>query len=502
MVSFMDDVFEPQALIGKLTEIFGAENVSDDPKVLDEFSKDHSFAKPVRPLCVVFPRNKEDIKKMVRLANEHKIPLIPVSSGPPHLRGDTVPRQGGIIVNLCKMKKILRIDTRNRAVRVEPGVTFGELIPELEKHGLRISIPLLPRASKSVVTCYLEREPPLIPKYQFDYVDPLLTMEVVFGTGDEFRTGTASGPGSPEEMQSDMVNPFGPGDIKYFKLLSGAQGTLGIITWAMVKAEVAPKLQKIYFVPFEKGEDVIEPINRLLKYGVMGSVADEILALNNFNLAVILAEKWPEDFEVLRKKLSPWTLIICIGGYRRAEERIKVQEKCLMEISQELALEPTLSLPGASGKEKLVRELLSKPWDKEPYWKLRYKGSCCEVFFLAPPSRAASFIPRVYEVAAKNGYPPADIGGYIQPIVQGHAYHMDFDLPYNPSDPKEIETTKKVYMELSEILMNMGAFFSRPYGYWADIVYWRYAEGVEILRKVKQVFDPNNVLNPGVLSIF
>lgn len=497
----MVSVFEPSIIIEKLSEIVGDENVSYDTKVVDEFSKDHSFTKPQRPLCVVFPRNKEDIKKIVCFANEHKIPLIPVSSGPPHFRGDTIPKEGGIIVNLSKMKKILKIDIRNRAVRVEPGVTFGELIPELEKYGLKLNMPLLPRASKSVVTCYLEREPPLIPKYQFDYVDPLLTMEVVFGTGDEFRTGTASGPGLPEEMKGDMVNPFGPGDIKYFKLLSGSHGTLGIVTWAMVKTETAPKLQKLYFIPFEKGEDVIEPINELLRYGVMGSVADEILALNNFNLAVILAEKWPEDFEVLRKKLPPWTLIVCIGGYRRAEERIKVQEKCLMDIAQELAFEPSLSLPGAPGKEKVVRELLSKPWDKQPYWKLRYKGSCCEVFFLASPSRAASFIPRVYEVAGKNRYPSADIGGYIQPIVQGHAYHMEFDFPYNPSDPNETETTQKVYMELSETLMNMGAFFSRPYGYWADIVYEKYSVGVEILKKIKQIFDPNNILNPGALSI-
>ncbi|MEM2465270.1 MAG: FAD-binding oxidoreductase [candidate division WOR-3 bacterium] len=494
-------IIEPQNIIEKLSEIIGAENVSCDAKLLDEFTKDHSFTKPQRPLCVVFPRDKEDVKKIVRFANEYKIPLIPVSSGAPHFRGDTVPKEGGIIVNLGRMKKILKIDTRNRAVMIEPGVTFGELVPELEKHGLKLNMPLLPRATKSVVTCYLEREPPLMPKYQFDYVDPLLTMEVIFGTGDEFRTGTASGPGLPGEMKSDMVNPFGPGDIKYFKILSGSHGVFGIVTWAMVKVETAPKSQKLYFIPFEKGEDVIEPINKLLRYGVMGSVADEILALNNFNLAAILAEKWPEDFEVLRKKLPPWTLIVCIGGYRRAEERIKVQEKCLMEIAQELSFEPSLSLPGASGKERLIHMLLHKPWDKEPYWKLRYKGSCCELFFLAPPSRSASFIPRVYEVAAKNGYSPADIGGYIQPIVQGHAYHMEFDFPYNPSDPKETEITQKVYMELSETLMNMGAFFSRVYGYWANLVYERYSIGVEILKKIKQIFDPNNILNPGALSV-
>ncbi|MEM1539533.1 MAG: FAD-binding oxidoreductase, partial [Candidatus Bathyarchaeia archaeon] len=483
-------VLEYEVLIKKLAEIVGSENVVDDPKVLDEYSRDHSFVKPVRPLCVVYPRNKEDVKKIVQFANENEVPIIPVSSGQPHFRGDTVPRQSGIIVNLCKMKRILRIDTRNRAVMVEPGVTFGELVPELAKHGLRLNMPLLPRASKSVVTNYLEREPPTMPKYQFDYVDPLLTMEVIFGTGDEFRTGTASGPGSVGEFTADMVNPFGPGDIKYFKLLSNAQGTLGIVTWAMVKAETAPKLRKIYFIPIEKGEDSIEPMNRLLRYGVMGSIADEILALNNYNLAAILAEKWPEEFETLRKNLPPWTIILCIGGYRLAEERVKVQEKCLMDIAQQLALEPSPSLPGAAGKEKLMLELLSKPWDKEPYWKLRPKGSCSEIFFLAPPSKATYLINAMGEIAADYGYSLTEIGGYIQPIVQGNAYHLEFDVPYNPSDEKEVELAQRFYTEATAKIMKMGGFFSRPYGPVADIVYEGYAEGVEILRKVKNVFDP------------
>jgi FAD/FMN-containing dehydrogenase len=501
-VSGLSALPEPEVILKKLAEVVGPEDVVTDPQTLEEFSKDHSFVKPVRPFCIVYPQNKEEIKQIIRLANEYKIPLTPVSSGPPHFRGDTIPKEGGIIINLSKMKKILRIDTRNRTVIVEPGVTFGDIVPQLEKRGLRLNLPFLPRASKSVVTSYLEREPPIIPKYQFDYVDPLLTMELVFGTGDEFRTGTASGPGSIEEMQCDMVNPFGPGDIKYFKLLSGAQGTLGIVTWAMVKAEVMPTVRKIYFASFENAENLIEPMNRLLRYGVMGSVVDEIVALNNFNLAVILAEKWPEEFEKLRKNLPPWMLIFCIGGYRRAEERVRVQEKCLMEIAQELAFEPTPSMPGAPGKEKTMLELLSKPWSKEPYWKLRYKGSCCEIFFLAPPSKVARLISPIYEVAVKYGYPTSEIGCYIQSIVQGHAYHVEFDLPYNPTDQKEVEIVRKVFMDASELLMEKGAFFSRPYGPWSQMVYSRYGEGVTVLKKVKDIFDPNHILNPGALYIF
>jgi len=120
-------------------------------------------------------------------------PLIPVSSGPPHFQGDTIPSQGGVVVDLSRMKRIIRVNRRNRVAMVEPGVTFAELQPELEKEVLRLPMPLCPRRSKSAVGNCLEREPTTIPKYQWDISDPLLCTEVVFGSGDLFRTGEAAG---------------------------------------------------------------------------------------------------------------------------------------------------------------------------------------------------------------------------------------------------------------------------------------------------------------------
>ena len=94
---------------GKLTKIVGAGNVSDDPAVLEEYSSDVSFANRIRPVYVVKPADAKQIQKLVNLANETQTPLVPVSSGPPHFRGDTVPGIGGaIVVDLSGMKKIIR----------------------------------------------------------------------------------------------------------------------------------------------------------------------------------------------------------------------------------------------------------------------------------------------------------------------------------------------------------------------------------------------------------
>jgi len=370
------------------------------------------------------------------------------------------------------------------------------LCAELKKRGLRLNIPLLPRADKSVVASRLEREPNLIPKYQFDYLDPLLTLEVVYGTGEDFRTGSASGPGAVETLKADKVNPWGPGTIDYCKFLSGAQGTMGLVTWAATKTEVLPSLQKLYFIPIKNADDLSSPIVRLLRQ----RVPDECLALNNVNLAKMLAEDWPDDFKELKKNLPPWTIIVCVAGYkRRPEERLAIYEKNLKGVCEDLRVNSQTTLPGAEGKENTVLKLLSGPWEKEPYWKLRHKGSCHDIFFLTTLSKAPSFIPLMKGITARYRYPTEDIGGYIQPMVQGRGCHCEFSLPCDESDAREVAEVRKLFMDASKALMENGAFFSRPYGPWADMVYERFTEGVAALRKLKNIFDPNNILNPGKL---
>ncbi len=483
-------------IINHLKNLLKPEQISSRPEVLSNYSRDISFHTESHPSMVVFPHRKEDVQAIVRLANDIKTPLIPISSGPPRFHGDTVPEQGGLMVDFSRMRDIRKIDTINRYAWLEPGVTFGALMPELKKQGLKLVTPLLPRANKSVVASRLEREPVIIPKYQYDFVDPLLTLEVVFGTGEEFRTGSASGPGTLETLKADKVNPWGPGSVDYFRFISGAQGTMGLVTWAITKVEVLPSLQKLYFITHEDLKVLTEIMNQLLRRRVV----DECLSLNNVNLAVILAQNWPGDFQELKKDLPPWTLILCLAGYkRRPEERIAIMEKYLREICENSGVKALTTLPGAAGKEKEILGLLSTPWSGEPYWKLRYKGTCHDIFFLTTLSRAAELSSVMEGVAAEHNYPPGDIGGYIQPMVQGRGCHCEFNLFCDDTSTRELAEVENLLNDASVTLLENGAFFSRPYGTWAPMIYGRYPEQVDALKKLKAIFDPHNILNPGKL---
>lgn len=102
------------ALIEELKGIVGSENVFDDPGTLEAYSRDESFARPMRPWALAKPVNHEEVQAIVQWANKTATPLVPVSSGPPHFRGDTVPGlPGAVIVDLGRMKDIITIDRRN-----------------------------------------------------------------------------------------------------------------------------------------------------------------------------------------------------------------------------------------------------------------------------------------------------------------------------------------------------------------------------------------------------
>jgi hypothetical protein len=481
-------------LKSRLSEFLKPEQISDLPEVLEQYSLDQSYHPKSSPFLAVFPSTREQVQTIVKLAAESRTPLVPVSSGRPHFNGDTVPEQGGMIVDFSRMRRILKIDEVNRYVWIEPGVTYGELLPALRKQGLKMDAPLLPRTSKSIVASRLEREPVIIPKYQYDYIDPLLTLEVVYGTGEDFRTGSASGPGNLDTLKADKVNPWGPGNVDYFRLVSGAQGTLGLVTWAISKVEVLPSIHQLYLIPLKEAKSATDIMNQLLRRRVV----DECLALNNVNLAAMLADNWPGEYYELKNNLPAWTLLVCISGYRlRPEERIAIQKKNLFEICEQAGAKLAAFLPGAEGRENKMLELLTGPWTKEPYWKLRYKGSCHDIFFLSALSQASGFIRVMEEVAAK--YPPMDIGGYIQPMVQGRGCHCEFNLFSNDSDVIEKNEVHRLFLESSETLMRQGAFFSRPYAQWAQMVYSSSAAEVDALRKLKGIFDPSNILNPGKL---
>ena len=143
-------------------------------------------------------------------------------------------------------------------------------------------------------------------------------------------------------------------------------------------------------------------------------------------------------------------------------------------------------------------DLLLKP-SAEPYWKLVDSGANQDIFFITTLDQVSGFVVDMHGMAGQFGYPADKIGVYVQPVHQGASCHCEFNLPFDPNNPEKTALVRKYFNEASHKLIEQGAFFSRPHGIWADMVFSRDLQTTKVLRKVKTIFDPNNIMNPGKL---
>ena len=483
----------------RLAEIVGGKNVSDDDSTLGRYGCDTSFVAPMRPAFVVKAASAEQVQKIVKLANETKTTLVPVSSEAPHHKGDTVPSvPGSVIVDLSGMKRILNVNRQQRIAVVEPGVTYGELQAALAEKGMELSLPLAPRAGKSVIASVLDMEPRLNSLHQFNFIDPLRCTEVVWGDGNRMFTGDAGL--SPMDLAKQwkserwQTSGTGPMMLDFYRLLTGSQGTMGIVTWASLKCEVKATIRKMYIVPAKAVEDLVDFVYRVIRM----RFSDELMVMSGSYLALLLGHS-PEETATLMRQLPPWVALVGVAGYEiLPEERVQAREQDISEIAQAFGLQMLPAVPGVRGDR--ILESIHGSAAKDP-WKGIYKGAFQDVFFTTTLDKTPLFIDAMLRIARETGFPAGDIGVYIQPQNMGTSYHCEFCLPYSPDNRRESDTAKKLFTRVSEAVASMGAYYLRPHGMWARLQLNKDAESAMLLKRLKGVFDPNDIMNTGKLAV-
>jgi hypothetical protein len=225
-------------------------------------------------------------------------------------------------------------------------------------------------------------------------------------------------------------------------------------------------------------------------------MGDEVFIVNNAQLANMLG-KDAKQIDALKKEFPLWAMLIGISG--RAlfpKEKTDVMENDIRSYAQKHGLKPVTDIPKASNK-KILDSILNPSPDR--YWKFKYKGGCADIFFLTTLDKTPQFIKTMTSDAQEGHYPPGDIGIYLQPLHQGASYHCEFTLPYDPHNTEEREKIRALFLTASKALSLQGAYFSRPYGIWSDLMYQKDADSKITLTKMKKLFDPNGIMNPGKL---
>jgi hypothetical protein len=202
-----------------------------------------------------------------------------------------------------------------------------------------------------------------------------------------------------------------------------------------------------------------------------------------------------ENVAKLKSMLPDWTLILYLGGVKYPAEKISYEEEAITELG--IDIKPTL--PRFLGVEKKMLELLKKAWSGEPYWKFRYKGRSQDIFFICSLNELPNFLDILFETVVEHGYSSSDLGIYVQPLEYGRAAHCEITFHYNSERADEISKIRNLVRDVCDRLGRNGAFFNRPYGPMADVAYGFNASYTSLLMRIKDLFDPNNIMNPGKL---
>jgi len=265
---------------------------------------------------------------------------------------------------------------------------------------------------------------------------------------------------------------------------------MGIVTWASVKCEVMNTREKLIRFSADRPEALLPFVYKVIRQ----EIGDQIFLLNALHLACLVKET-REEIDSLAGKLREWNLLVRLsGGAHLPEERIAYQSLDLMDLAQQFGLDAE-PWTGELRDDRLDR-VLTSPCE-EPFWKFRCKGAFQEILFQSTLDRTPELLSVARDSLLEQGVAAQDVGIYLQPLVQGTSCHVELCLNYDPTNPARREAVARAMEDTVQDLLKAGAFFSRPYYPWARLVYERQAAYRETLQKIKSVFDPNNVFNPG-----
>ena len=479
----------------QLQQLMPDGKISTEQGELEAGSYSNPLQFPARPpLCILKPANSGELQQVIAFANEAELNLTVTSSSGVHRNGGTSNRNANLLIDLTSWQKIDLVDRRNRVCRIQPGVTYGQLLAELKEHNMTLPIPLSPRSGKSVLASVMDREPSTWPNKQWDSSDPVGSTEFIFGNGEVFRSGAGGGPGTLEQQRnSGGAQKFssGPSQTDFHRVVQGTQGTMGVITWITLRTELKPSIQETLVAGSENLEDLLPYV-----YDVQRRMLGEhTFIVNRTAAAMLMAGQDQNLFFSLWEEGPEFLLLQNIGGFERLpQERLAYHSKEIHGFAGKHGLQLAEKVGGVSAQDML--EKATYPCG-EFDWRDGLHGKSLSVFFLSTLDRMPAFQRILLDLAKELSIPAIDVGIYIQPVVQNHACQIEFILPFDSQSEGETRRMKKTERQIVAGLIEAGAFFSRPYGSAAELVWEQNPANYELLKKIKNIFDPKRVLQQG-----
>ena len=449
--------------LGELRDIVGARRVLASAVDLIAYSYDGTFGQHL-PDAVVLPETTEEVSRIVRIASQHCVPIVPrgMSSG---LAGGAIPTRGGIVLATTRMNRVLEIDEQDMVACVQAGVVTAEFQSAVEKLGL-----YYPPDPASIKQCTIggniacNAGGPHCLKYGAtgDYV---LGLTVVLSDGAVLHTG---GKVIKNVVGYDLTSLF-----------VSSEGTLGVITEAILRLLAKPRFVSTARAEFLSLDDACRAVNNILSGGIVPATLELMdqtaiacieegmeLGLPLDVEAILLVETDGSDQGAVEREVDSAARVCEQSGARTVSvARNEVERERLWEARRSIG--PSL---GRKAPNKLGEDIT------------------------VPRSAIPEAIRRIKAISVRYGLPIVVFGhagdGNLHPNIL-------FDMR-NPEQRGKVESMVEaifgVALDLGGVLSGEHGIgtFKRPY-----VLQALGATAVDVQRRIKQALDPQNILNPG-----
>lgn len=438
-----------------------------DKEMLLAYGHDETEDFSFPPQVVIKPDTPEEIAVIFKYCNTHKIPVTPAGART-GLSGGALAINGGVLISMEKFNRILNIDENNHQVTTEPGVITQVLQEAVKEKGL-----FYPPDPASKGSCFIggnvseNSGGPKAVKYGVtsDYV---LNLEVVLPNGEIIWTGA-----------NVLKNATG---YNLTQLLVGSEGTLGIITKIVFKLIPHPTNDKLMLVPFYDASKACEAVAAIFKAGITPSG----LEFMERDALTWTLKHFPEiNIEVADNHQAH--LLIEVDGFD--EEQLFTDCEKIMAVLENFETDNILFAENQAQKDQL--------------WTIRRKvGEAVKAYSIykeedtvVPRFELPKLLKGVKEIGEKYGF---------KSVCYGHAgdgnLHVNI-IKGDLTDQQWENELPKAISEIFELTVGLGGTISGEHGIGyvqKDYMHIAFSKvQIDIMKAIKKVFDPNNILNPG-----
>jgi len=451
----------------RLREIVGEQNIKTDPSDLYIYGSDSSVHHAM-PWAIIRPENTSQVQDIMKYANENIIPVV-ARGGGSGMCGQTVPIEGGIILDMKGMNKILEINLEDVYCRVEPGVVDDDLNLALKQYG--VFYPPTPASSRiATIGGEIANNASGVRSVKYGATrDAVLGMKVVLPNGDLVSLGART-----------RVEASG---YQLHKLMVGSEGTLGVVVEATLSFVPLPEFRCMGVANFDSLKDAGEAIGSIMASGAIPSMLEllDSVAIKAVNKTMDLG----------LKEVAAALIFEADGMVKEAVdyEINKMKAVCTKHNGQDIhaSYDPKERAKIFLGRKKLF-PALSKYDDNLASTSLADDMA-------VPYSKMAELAGKIHEIADKNN---------IVMTAYGHCGSgcMQTKILMDTKRKDQWNSAKKAITEVYEFVRSVNGTTSAEHGIGlskAESFKVEKSDSLSLLNNIKKALDPNNILNPGKL---